>query len=148
MTITVRPAQPSDAQRIWEIRNSPEALAVASSPEIVPLAQHINWFNSKYFANKGNVCFVAEIDNNIIGYSRFDFDTTNNQYINSIAIDPSMHGQGVATLLLSQSVQQLNSERPIHAEVRKFNIVSQKLFERCGFTKKSEDDKNIYYQFI
>ena len=62
MELKVRLAQPSDAQRIWEIRNSPESLAVAASQEIIPLEQHINWFNSKYFGNKNNFCFAAEAD--------------------------------------------------------------------------------------
>lgn len=145
MEVVIRTAKPSDAQRIWEIRNTPEARAVATTPEVVPLDKHINWFNSKYFSTEGNACFVAEIGNKVVGYSRFDL--SDDKYTNSIAIDPLMHGKGVATLLLSQSIQKLNSAKPIHAEVRKFNTVSQKLFERCGFKKSSEDSKNLYYRY-
>lgn len=144
MNIKVRLAQPNDAQRIWEIRNEPAALVVAASQDIIPLAQHVAWFNNKYFMDKGHVCFVAEADNNIVGYSRFDLHE--NKYLNSIAIASSMHGKGIGTLLLKQSIEQLQSSLPIHAEVRKFNTASIKMFERVGFKKISEDDKNIYYQ--
>lgn len=145
MEIKVRPAQLNDARRIWEIRNEPESRAVAASPETIPIAQHVAWFNNKYFTDKGNVCFVAKADQNVVGYCRFDLDK--NQYLNSIAIASSMHGKGIGTLLLKQSIEQLQSQKPIHAEVRKHNIASIKMFERCGFKKTSEDEKNIYYQY-
>ncbi len=144
MDIKIRRAQPNDAQRIWEIRNEPAALAVAANPEIIPLAQHIAWFNNKYVTDKNSICFVAEADQNVVGYSRFDLDKAH--YVNSIAIVSSMHGKGIGTLLLKQSIDQLKPSLPVHAEVRKFNTVSIKMFERVGFKKVSEDDKNIYFQ--
>lgn len=147
MEINIRLAQPGDAQKIWEIRNEPASLAVAANPETIPLAQHIAWFNGKYFAGESSVCFVAEVDQNVIGYCRFDSNPDKNQYLNSIAIASAMHGKGIGTLLLQQSIEQLKSSVPIHAEVRKFNIASIKMFERVGFKKISEDDKNIYYQY-
>lgn len=142
--IKIRSAQADDARRIWEIRNSPEALAVAASQEVVPLAQHIDWFNNKYFQGNGNSCFVSESDNRVIGYCRFDLNT--DKYTVSIAVDPSMHGKGLGTILLSQSIEQLRSSKILHAEVRKFNIASIKMFERTGFKKISEDDRNIYFE--
>lgn len=145
MKIKVRPANLNDAQRIWEIRNEPAALAVAASQDIIPLAQHVAWFNNKYLAGKGSICFVAEVDQNVVGYSRFDLHK--DHYVNSIAIASSMHGKGIGTLLLKQSIEQLKSPIPIHAEVRKFNIASIKMFERVGFKKISEDEQNIYYQY-
>lgn len=144
MEIIVRPAQPSDAQRIWEIRNEPAALAVAANLEIITITQHISWFNNKYFTNKDSNCFVVEVNQNVVGYSRFDLN--NDHYVNSIAIASSTHGKGIGTLLLKESIAQLKSPIPIHAEVRKFNAASIKMFERVGFKKVSEDNQNIYYQ--
>jgi ribosomal protein S18 acetylase RimI-like enzyme len=147
MDIIVRPANSNDAQRIWEIRNTPEARSVAASPDIVPLEQHIDWFNKKYFSNTANHCFVAEDNGNTVGYCRFDIDPKSIQFIISIATDPSTHGKGIGTHLLAESVRLLRSTIPLHAEVRKFNTVSLKMFERCGFKKKSEDETNVYYEY-
>ncbi len=144
MEIKIRPAQLNDAQRIWEIRNEPASLAVAASQETIPMAQHVAWFSNKYFANSGHVCFVAESDGNVVGYCRFDLD--GDHYLNSIAVSSSMHSKGIGTLLLNQSIEQLKTDKSIHAEVRRHNVVSIKMFERCGFKKISEDDQNIYYQ--
>lgn len=144
MDIKIRLANSDDVQKIWEIRNEPAALAVAANKEIVPLAQHIAWFNGKYFSNSGSVCFVAVADQKVVGYSRFDLNK--DYYVNSIAVASSMHGKGVGTLLLKQSIEQLKSPIPIHAEIRKFNAASIKMFERAGFKKISEDEQNIYYQ--
>ncbi len=147
--VNVRLAQLNDAQRIWEIRHEPAALAVAASPAAIPLAQHISWFSDKYFTDRGSFCFVAETDRGVVGYSRFDL--SNGRLLNSIAVATAMHGQGIGTLLLKQSIEQLqltphHPHTPIHAEVRKFNTVSIKMFEKVGFKKISEDDQNIYYQ--
>lgn len=144
MDIKIRPTNSDDVQKIWEIRNEPAALAVAASKEVIPLAQHITWFNGKYFSDSGSVCFVAETDQKVVGYSRFDLNK--DHYVNSIAVASSMHGKGVGTLLLIESIKQLKSPIPIHAEIRKFNTASIKMFERAGFKKISEDEQNIYYQ--
>ena len=144
MKIKIRPAQLNDAQRIWEIRNEPTSLAVAASHEVISLFQHITWFENKYFKQEDNFCFVGEVDGNVAGYCRFDLD--GNHYLNSIAIASSMHGKGIGTFLLGQSIEQLKTDKPIHAEIRKHNIASIKIFERNGFKKVSEDKKNIYYQ--
>src|SRR5262245_37174505 len=147
MDLIIRPSKLNDAERIWEIRNTPESRRVAASAEVVPLEQHIAWFNNKYFTNTANHCFVAEQDNITIGYCRFDLGPNADQFIISIATDPATHGKGVGTRLLSESVKQFRSVIPLHAEVRKFNTASIKMFERCGFRKKSEDEKNIYYEY-
>lgn len=147
MEIKVRPAQFKDAQKIWEMRNEPASLAVAANPDTIPLAQHITWFNNKYFSDENNVCFVAELDREVVGYCRFDLDKNKSGYLNSIAIASSMHGKGIGTLLLKQSIEQLDTPLPILAEVRKFNTASIKMFERVGFKKISENEKNIYYRF-
>ena len=143
--ITIRPAKLGDAQRIWEIRNEPASLAVAASQQAIPLARHIAWFETKYFNQAGNLCFVAELDGQVVGYSRFDLNE--DHYLNSVAVSSSMHGKGIGTLLLKQSVEQLKSSLPIHAEVRKFNLASVKIFERNGFKKISENKENFYYRF-
>ena len=144
MGLIIRPAQLDDAQRIWEIRNEPQARAVAANSDVIPLAQHISWFENKYFKPEGDSCFVAEIDGKVIGYCRFDSE--GDHYLNSIAVTSSMHGKGIGTILLGQSIKQLKKEKPIHAEVRRYNLASVKIFERNGFKKVSEDKKNIYYQ--
>lgn len=146
MEIKVRPVQLSDIQKIWEIRNEPASLAVTASSEIIPLPKHTAWFENKYFKQQDSFCFVGEIDENVIGYSRFDIN--GNHYVNSIAVSSSMHGKGMGTFLLKQSIEQLKSPLPIHAEVRKYNLASIKMFERVGFKKISEDEKNIYYQLL
>ena len=144
MEIKVRPVQLSDIQKIWEIRNEPQSRAVAASQEIIPLPQHMAWFKNKYFKEVENLCFVAETDGNVAGYCRFDLNGAH--YLNSIAVSSSMHGKGIGTALLSQAIEQLKTDKSIHAEIRKHNMTSLKIFERNGFKKISEDERHIYYE--
>lgn len=146
MELKVRLVQLGDVRRIWEIRNEPEARAVAASQEVIPIAQHIAWFDNKYLKQNDNFCFVGEVNGNIVGYCRFDLKE--DHYLNSIAVSSSMHGKGIGTLLLRQSLELLPSSKPVFAEVRKHNAVSVKMFERVGFKKISEDDQNIYYRLL
>ena len=144
MEIIVRRAQLNDAERIWEIRNEPESRAVAASPEIIPLPQHIDWFKRKYLEQDGNFCFIGEIGEKVAGYCRFDLK--DDKYLISVAVASSMHGRGIATFLIGQSIKQLNTKKSIHAEIRRHNIASAKMLERNGFKKISEDKENFYYQ--
>lgn len=146
MELKVRPAQLNDAKRIWEIRNEPGSRAVAANQEIIPLSQHITWFKKKYFEQNGNFCFVGEINGKVVGYSRFDLEE--DHYINSIAVSSSVHGRGIGTILLGKSIEQLKKDKPIRAEIRRYNLASVKIFERNGFKKISENKENFYYQLL
>lgn len=142
----IRPAQSSDAEAILIIRNEPASLAISADPEPIPLAQHIAWFENKYFKQSGSLCFVAELDGVVVGYCRFDLD--GDHYLISAAVPSSMHGRGIGTILYKQSLELLNPQIPVLGEPRKFNIISIKILERCGFKKISEDEKNFYYLFV
>ena len=144
MDIKIRPAQLNDAEGIWKIRNEPASLAVAASPETILLDRHIAWFKGKYFTGKDNHCFVGEMESEVVSYCRFDLE--DDKYLISVAVASSMHGRGIATFLLGQSIKQLNTKKSIHAEIRRHNIASAKIFERNGFKKISEDKENFYYQ--
>jgi len=142
----IRPARLSDARAILKIRNEPASLAVSAGSEPIPLAQHLAWFENKYFKQSGSLCFVVELDGVVVGYSRFDLDE--DQYLISAAITTSMHGKGIGNILFKESIEQLNPQIPIWGEPLKSNHVSIKILERCGFKRISESDKFFLYKLI
>lgn len=141
----VRRARAADSQRIWEIRNHPSVRADSDLQAEIPLANHIDWFERKYFGNDDNYCFVLETPDAVVGYCRFDLQADGN-YLSSIAIDPAFWGKGLANKLLGESLRQINQpSRLILAKIHKANIVSIKLFSRNGFKQISEDEGNLYF---
>ena len=140
-------AEKKDAERIWEIRNSPLVREKSGNSEIIELEDHKKWFYGKYFENGNNFCFVLKKEIKTIGYCRFDYDEKHSIYVLSIAINSNNQSRGLGSRLLERSLALLQKMQKglVLAEVKKDNDVSGKLFERNGFKKQKEDEKNYYY---
>jgi len=144
----IRRAKKEDSKRIWQIRNHPLNRKQSHNQEEITFDSHDKWFIDKYFKNKDNYCFVLQENNKVIGYCRFDLD--NNAYIVSIALDPDYHGKGFGSKLLKKSlkeIKKIKKDAVIFAEVKKENIPSIKLFERCNFCLYKGGEKNLYYKY-
>ncbi|MDE2001830.1 MAG: GNAT family N-acetyltransferase [Patescibacteria group bacterium] len=138
-------AAPADAERIWEIRNDPEARRRSNSQEVIPLEKHLPWFNDKYFSESGNRCFVLrdDKDGRAIGYCRFD--KSGHDYAVSIALDSRYQGKGLGNLLLRDGLEGMNGvPGDILAEIQKDNAPSLKIFQKNNFEIYKEDDANYY----
>ena len=142
--LIVRRASTEDAERIWEIRNHSKSRVESLNTAEILLADHMSWFSRKYLENKESFCFVMEISERVVGYCRLDSD--DNNYIVSIAMDPNYHGQGFGTILLSESLRQLNSDKTILATVKKDNPASLRIFEKNGFIPVTADATSIYLE--
>ncbi len=143
----IRQAKKEDSQKIWQIRNYPLNRKNSRNQEKIDFGNHDKWFTNKYFKNKNNYCFVLEEGGEVVGYCRFDLG--NNNYVISIALDPDYHGKGFGSKLLKESlreIKRIKKDIVILAEVKKENVPSTKLFERCGFCSYREDKKNLYYK--
>lgn len=143
----IRLAELKDSRRIWGIRNHPEVRRNSGNSKVIPFANHLKWFETKYFKEPGNFCFVLEEKNRVIGYCRFDFKKEDDFYEISIALDPEYHGRGLGHRLLSEALILFPSGEKIMAEIKKSNFPSQKLFEKNKFVLNSEDDENYYYMY-
>jgi len=144
----VRPAVLGDAESIWTIRNQPQTRANSFSEETIELKDHVAWFSKKYFAEADNHCFVLVQGSKVIGYTRFD-KKDENIYEVSIAIDAAEHGRGRGSFLLKESVQSFFSagSRKIIAKIKRTNIASLKLFEKCGFKINRESEAMFEMDF-
>lgn len=144
----VRLAAREDAEAVLAIRNDPVTrVQSVQNQEPIPRAAHMLWFERQYFQGLGNMCFVLEIDLQVVGYCRYDL-TPNEEYSVSIAVDPAYQGQGLGHELLSHSLQQLNSRRPVVGEVKSDNPASLKLFEKNGFQVSLGSDENYHIRYV
>ena len=144
INLNVRLADQDDAKKVWEIRNSPEARRMSLSSTEIPLEQHLTWFAKKYQSPGKDICYVAEINHEVMGYCRFDL--SENGYIVSIALDPAWHGKGLSKLFLAASINCLPQGKVLNATVEKNNPSSLKLFHGVNFSQISEDKSCVYFQ--
>jgi len=144
----IRLAALNDSYSIWEIRNHPSVCRFSNNNQEIPLAEHMLWFEKKYFSGQDNYCFVMISEkNNPIGYCRFDFDGVKNRYIISIAIDSDFQGKGLGNNLLAGALRLFDKNKEIFAEILKDNVASVKLFKNNNFIVRNEDKKNYYLKF-
>lgn len=145
--IKVRKVNREDSRRIWEIRNHPLMRQNSNSQEETPFEKHDQWFENKYFKTDKNYCFVLENkEGEVIGYCRIDFDSSENNYVVSIAIDVNYHGKGLGPLLLNKAIDLAGIKKNIIAQTFKKNIYSQKVFEKNNFEIYKEDNNSYYFK--
>ena len=139
----VEPAKLEDAQAIWNIRFHPSVSQRSLKTEAVDFQKHDQWFKDKYFKNHDNKCFVLRSESEAVGYCRFDLEQ-NGAYLASIAIRPDYQGRGLGQLLFSESLEQLQTTRPILATIKKNNAASLKLFQKNNFMIYKEDGDSYF----
>jgi ribosomal-protein-alanine N-acetyltransferase len=136
----------NEIKRIWEIRNHPELRKVSINQKEINLIDHIKWFEEKYLKNKKNKCFVLNADNQTMGYCRLDLND-NNEYMVSIALDPTLQGRGLGTKLLQEAIKLLNTDKTILAEVKTGNKPSLKLFQKNNFEIYDKNKDYIHFRY-
>ncbi len=132
----IRQVQLADSRRIWEIRNQPSARQVSGTKDSFSFESHQAWFQDKYFSNKKYYCLVLTVENQVVGYCRFDIGETDNDYVISIALDAAFQGRGFGSTLLSDAIKlfsTLEKNKTITATVDISNKRSMKLFIKHQF---------------
>lgn len=138
----IRLANLQDSYSIWKIRNQPQVRNNSHINEEIKLEKHEAWYKSYLKLSQNRLFILADPRNkNIIGYCRFDFHET--FFLLSMAIDFQHQKQGFGSLLLCETLKKMRKcHLPIKAEVKKYNLASQKLFEQALFIMDQEK-KNL-----
>jgi len=129
-----RPATYDDRHLLLEWRNDPVTQACSRSTAEVTDEAHRRWMLMNVVHGQSrHVVVIAEYKEVPFGVVRFDTRQNNVMAVDvSITIAPKYRGLGLAYPMLNQALSQL-SDITIYAEVKRDNIASRKLFEKCGF---------------
>lgn len=143
----IRVANLSDLIDIFEWRNDVHSRSVFINNRIVSLEAHKEWFEYS-LKNPLRRLYLGLVNNTKIGVVRFDVDINSNKSEVSINLNPKFRGKGYGFKLLSRALElYLVSEKKVAtfiAKVKKDNIPSLKIFEKCNFNKSFEDEFFIY----
>lgn len=121
---------------------------IADILEISGLSFHTPWSKDSFLKELSNTFahyVVAVVDNKAIGYGGM-WIIIDEGHITNIAIHPNFRGQNVGTKILKEmmNVCENKNVQAMTLEVRKSNLVAQKLYSNFGF--KEEGIRKHYYE--
>lgn len=143
----IRTADHSDLQDLFEWRNDSFSRSMFTSSEAVSLNEHIDWYK-RSLKNPNRRIYIGLVNDLKVGVVRFDFNEDTEQSEVSINLNPQLRGQRFGFSLLSKSISvyKQSKDTTLIATIKKENEASFKIFTKCGFLNKSEDD--LYYHLI
>lgn len=145
--LTCRRATSGDCDLYFAWANDPITRSMAFNKEPIPYECHCKWFSSKV-ESKDAALYIFYSKEIPVGQVRFDID--GNEAEIDISIDQGHRGYGLGTKMLNQAIFWFSIENPgitPVAEVLLENIASQRIFEKCGFKKISENYEFKKYEF-
>ena len=138
----IRKVTQSDSLDLFSWRNDELSRSMFKNTSLLNMEEHSKWFEASII--DPNKYFLIGIkDKEKIGVCRFDLKTDKNIAEVSININPELRARGFGRELLKKSLMKFKDEFEfdIVANVRRKNIASIKVFERCGFyfTERSQE---------
>jgi RimJ/RimL family protein N-acetyltransferase len=141
--IILRDAAIDDELLVFKWRNIDALIALSSKRKKVTLQEHSHWFRRKILDLNCKLLIIQLEDKNI-GLIRLE--SRQGECGITIYLIPGYDGQGFGYTALSQAIDNCTLDcKSYFAEVQIRNIPSQKLFQKLGFSKASEDDNLILY---
>lgn len=145
--ITMRPASSSDSSLLFAWRNDPDTQAMSRSTAPVAREDHERWM--KFNVLQGypqHLVMMAETESGTVGTVRFDASREDlMRFEVSITIAPKYRRLGLAATVLSEACNWMG-EYTIDAEIRKTNVASRRVFERCGFEEVGRSSGYLSYR--
>lgn len=130
--ITIRNIRKEDSLWILKIRNAEDVRRHFLNRRKVEVDEHRQWFAEQLKPESKKQFFVATRQGCVAGYMRYDLK--NGAFHISVAVDNQFRRQGVGAQLLAVSLPLMISQRkPIIAEVKRYNVPSQRFFTERGF---------------
>ena len=137
--LTVRLAERGDAEAIRTIYNT-EVTTSTSTFDLIPrtLGQQEEWVAARSGAFSAIV--AADADDAVVGFAslspykeRAAYRTT---VEDSVYVDPSRHGEGIGTALLTRLIEiaRTSGFHTVVARIEASGAASRALHSRCGFT--------------
>jgi RimJ/RimL family protein N-acetyltransferase len=136
--VTLRPAEASDARRLWSLRNDEAVRRASLDPAPIPWSTHERWFRQSLERDDRRI-YVIEVECRPEGAARLDI--AGDEAAISIYLAAEWRGRGVGPLVLRRLVEIAFRDlgiRRLVASVKADNHASVSAFIKAGFTRVSE----------
>lgn len=143
--LDLRPATMADADLLFGWAN--EARAWSKSTAAIQKDQHHQWMLLNVMTGyPAHWVLIADTDNGSVGTVRFDMDRDVMTYRVSVTIGSDHRGKGYGLRALEYACNHLMPEAELLAEIKSDNLVSRRIFERCGFELTSRASEFVTYR--
>jgi UDP-2,4-diacetamido-2,4,6-trideoxy-beta-L-altropyranose hydrolase len=137
-SVTLRDVSPDDCKLIWEWANEPAARESSFSPETIPWADHVKWFEAKL--NDDECFFYLALDHRGKPIGQVRYDVREREAVVSVSLDPSSRGNGYGKLIITKGSERVfaqTSVAQIHAYVKPDNPASVGAFLKAGYAEQA-----------
>lgn len=139
-SLSLRPAQLSDADNLLEWRNADINRLASFDPAPIPRERHQAWLCS-ILDNPQRALLIGEEQGIPVGVLRYDFTDSSTEV--SIYLVPGFHGHGQGEQLLRAGTRWLQENRTktlnVRARIKADNGRSQAAFRAAGYVPESTD---------
>lgn len=135
ISFQLRKATPADSRFIYDLRFSPDIIAVSLTPEVPTFEKHNEWLLKTLNSSLHDI-YVVTSNHNDIGVLRYDWDMSNSCNV-SIFLSPDWRGKKLGGRILSEGerIYKANGKSGIiKAKVKEGNHQSSQMFLRSGFS--------------
>lgn len=137
--LMVREAQHQDCELYYYWANDPEVRKNSFSPEPIPMAKHIPWFEARLKSPDSCLLLGVDFDGNPVGQIRFEYGEERKAWIIDISTDDQSRSKGIGKQLILEGLNwmrsRFGSNLAIEADVLDSNPASLKLFQSAGLVK-------------
>jgi RimJ/RimL family protein N-acetyltransferase len=144
----IRQAILNDSDDIWHWRNDQTTRNMSFQTKEISKDENLDWLTSS-LSSKDRLLLVGFDEFSKIGICRFDISSQFSNAEVSINLNPSSRGKGLSKELLTLSIKYFLSryDKSIIARIKKQNIPSIRLFERCNFVLSSQNEIDLLYEY-
>ncbi len=132
--IRLRPAREEDCRMVWEWVNMPAVRSASFHSAPIPWNEHVQWFNAR-LGNGACRYYIAETTGKgPIGQIRFDLN--GDSALVSVCLDPTLHGKGYGSALISKASRELllgTGITRLLAQIKPTNPASIRAFAGADF---------------
>lgn len=141
----LRQAMPQDNKLILHLANEPGVRATSFSPHPITEQKHDIWLELR-LAQGDSPFYLAFDKEKLVGYVRFDADSSKSFHTVTIAVSSSYRGKGFGTTLLRRacSLAWIHGVNMVVAFVRSGNMPSAKAFIAAGFIRGNTEQQKGY----
>ena len=127
--LNIRLATLDNMKNVFDLSNDNIVRQNSIHTEKIEWNNHIKWFKNK-INSKDSIFYIAEDNNNFIGYCRLDKEK--DYWVITIHISDKYRGKGYGSKIIKEICAK-NPDKKLKALVKKENSASYNMFLNCGF---------------
>ena len=142
----IKKASSIDSEDVFRWRNDKDTRLMAKDSKKIDKGIHEKWFAER-LADDNCHLYLGINNKKKIGIVRFDYDVKKKQSEVSINLNPEERGKKLSVLLLQKSILkylEINKFSLI-STIKKNNIASKKIFQKCNFSYIKSSKLYDYY---